>query len=159
MKKIVLMTLGFIALVFGAVGLCLPIWPTTPFVLIAAGCFGASSEKLYARLESSRAFGEYVRNYRHKTGISRRARIRGIAFLWGSLLISALVVRQPHMWIVLGIVGTVVTLHLLTIRRGKPVDVLNERQDAEAIEADAREMEAEVTYEAANILPFRRKSG
>lgn len=119
MKQILLIGLGFLALVLGGIGIFLPIWPTTPFVLCAAGCFGASSPKLYRRLEGTRYFGEYIRNYRDKTGISSRARIGGLAFLWVTLGISAVVIAKPIMWLVLGIVGIAVSIHILCLRGQK----------------------------------------
>jgi uncharacterized membrane protein YbaN (DUF454 family) len=121
MKNILLIVLGGAALALGMVGVFLPILPTTPFVMIAAGCFSASSPKLYKKLANTKYFGEYVRSYREKTGISKRARIVGITFLWATLIISSVLVRRPTVWLILGIVGIAVTVHILTIRRsGNP---------------------------------------
>jgi uncharacterized membrane protein YbaN (DUF454 family) len=119
-KKIVLTVLGFAALVLGGIGIFVPILPTTPFVLCAAGCFSAANPRIYRRLESSRYFGEYIKNYRLKTGISKQARIKGLLFLWITLGISAAIFRHPHVWIILGIVGIGVSIHILTIRRPAP---------------------------------------
>jgi hypothetical protein len=41
------LVLGFICVGLGAIGIVLPILPTTPFVLAAAGCFCKSSPKMY----------------------------------------------------------------------------------------------------------------
>lgn len=106
-------------LALGGIGIILPMLPTTPFVLCAAGCFAASSPKLYRRLEGTKYFGEYIRNYRNKTGISERARWIGIGFLWLTLTISALISCKPFVIIILTIVGISVTIHLLTIRHKK----------------------------------------
>ena len=46
LKKIVYLTLGFLGLALGAVGAVLPLLPAFPFLLMAAVCFGKSSEKL-----------------------------------------------------------------------------------------------------------------
>lgn len=119
-KRIILITLGFGALILGGVGVVLPILPTTPFVLCAAGCFGASSPGLYKKLANTRYFGEYIRNYMHKTGISNKARYTGIAFLWGTLLLSGLLARRLPVTIALLVVGACVTIHIATIRRSKP---------------------------------------
>lgn len=119
MKRILLNIIGFAALMCGAVGIALPILPTTPFVLGAAGCFGAANPIMYRRLSDSKYFGEYVRNYRERTGISRAARIRGILFLWVSLSISAIMIRKSHVLIILAVAGAVITVHILTIRRKK----------------------------------------
>lgn len=117
MKRIILLTLGSLALLLGAVGVLLPVLPTTPFVLCAAGCFGASSPALYRRLERSRYFGEYVRNYKSGCGISRAARRSGLIFLWLTLTVSAILSGNPKVWLVLGLVGIAVTIHLVTIKR------------------------------------------
>lgn len=117
MKKILLIIAGFLSLLLGGIGLMLPVLPTTPFVLIAAGCFGASSPRLYRRLQNNRYFGEYVRNYKEKSGISTQARRNGLLFLWGTLAVSALLFRSAHVWAILGIVGIAVSIHILTIRR------------------------------------------
>ncbi|MDR0522873.1 MAG: YbaN family protein [Candidatus Methanoplasma sp.] len=115
-RKALLLVAGFLALGAGAAGALLPLIPTTPFVLLAAACFGASSPRMRARLESARYFGEYLRNYREGTGISRRARWTGVAFLWATLSLSAILFRHAHAWIALAIVGACVTAHILTIR-------------------------------------------
>ncbi|MGI6004659.1 MAG: YbaN family protein [Christensenellales bacterium] len=117
MKRIVLLVLGFLALVLGGIGIFLPVLPTTPFVLCAAGCFAASSPALYEKLLRTRYFGEYIRNYKEKTGISARTRWTGIIFLWLMLGISAVLVQKTHVWIILGVVGVCVSIHILTIRR------------------------------------------
>lgn len=41
MKTILLTVIGFLLLGVGAIGVVLPVLPTTPFVLLAVGCFSA----------------------------------------------------------------------------------------------------------------------
>ena len=60
LKKYVLIACGFLLLALGAVGIVIPVVPTTPFVLLAAGCFSASSPKAYQFLLRSRFFGPYI---------------------------------------------------------------------------------------------------
>jgi uncharacterized membrane protein YbaN (DUF454 family) len=115
-KKAILLALGFVALGFGGVGIFIPLLPTTPFVICAAACFSIANPSLYRKLEKNRYFGEYIRNYREKTGISRQARVGGLTFLWITLVISALVFRQPLVWIILAVVGTAVSAHILLLR-------------------------------------------
>ncbi|MDR3283283.1 MAG: YbaN family protein [Candidatus Methanoplasma sp.] len=118
-RKALLVFAGLVSLAIGSVGVFLPILPTTPFVLLAAACFASSSPKLYAKLEGTRYFGEYLRNYRDGTGISGKARWTGVAFLWITLTASALAFRHLHVWVVLAIVGVCVTAHILTICKSK----------------------------------------
>lgn len=119
-KKIVFICLGCGALALGGIGLLLPVLPTTPFVLCAAGCFGASSPGLYRKLASTRYFGEYINNYKNKTGISNKARLTGIGFLWTTLTVSALLARKPAVIAILALVGVCVTIHIATIHKNKP---------------------------------------
>lgn len=120
MRRILLLIGGCAALALGGVGVALPFLPTTPFVLIAAGCFAVSSPRLYQKLAETKYFGEYIRNYKERTGISRRARVTGLVFLWLTLGVSAAVFCNTHVWIALGIVGVAVSAHILTIRPTHP---------------------------------------
>jgi uncharacterized membrane protein YbaN (DUF454 family) len=117
MKRIALNALGFLSLAIGAVGVFVPVLPTTPFVICAAGCFSGANPAVYKKLASSKYFGEYVRNYKEKTGVSAAARARGLIFLWVTLGVSAAIFRYPALWAILGVVGIAVSIHILTIRR------------------------------------------
>ncbi|MDR1558562.1 MAG: YbaN family protein [Clostridiales bacterium] len=118
LKRVFLITAGLLSLSAGAVGIALPILPTTPFVILAAACFGMSSPRLYHWLANTKYFGEYIRHYREKSVISAQARRTGIAALWLMLSISAIVFRRPLVWLILGLVGVSVTAHILLIGRG-----------------------------------------
>ena len=116
----------------GAVGIIIPVLPTTPFVLLAAGCFSASSPKVYRFLLRSRFFGPYIDHYKNGGGISKAAKARGIITLWVLLGISAVFVKTPWVYLLLGTVGAGVTLHLLLIKtrtkqpaQGSPDDILD----------------------------------
>ena len=66
--------LGILFLVVGAVGAVLPLLPTTPFVLLAAGCFARSSPRMHAWLLRSELFGPVLRNWEQNRCMPRRAR-------------------------------------------------------------------------------------
>lgn len=116
MRRVLLLSAGFAMLGLGGVGILLPVLPTTPFVLCASGCFAAASPRLYRWLAGTRYFGEYIQNYRQKTGISTKARVTGLIFLWGMLLLSMLLVQKPVVIGILAVVGVAVSIHILTIR-------------------------------------------
>lgn len=102
-------------LALGAIGVLVPVLPTTPFVLVAASCFAASSPKTYGLLLRSRLFGPYVKHYRMRCGIPPSAKIKGIMALWVLLGISAIFVKESWMYALLSAVGIAVTAHLLKI--------------------------------------------
>jgi len=118
-KKLLLIVLGFSSLALGVVGIVLPILPTTPFVLLSAACFSASSERFDTWLRCSRLFGPFIENYRTKQGISKLRKVATLAFLWTGLSISMIVVRTPMIFIILSIVGIGVTIHILMIKTKK----------------------------------------
>lgn len=66
--------LGVLFLVVGAAGAVLPLLPTTPFVLLAAGCFAKSSPRMHAWLLRSELFGPVLRNWEQNRCMPRRAR-------------------------------------------------------------------------------------
>lgn len=117
MKKALLITLGGLCLLLGGIGIVLPVLPTTPFVLCAAGCFGASSPKLAHWLERSPYFGEYIRNYREHTGISTGTRVRALIFLWLGIGISLYLVKGTPVRVILVLVLIAVSIHLLSIKK------------------------------------------
>ena len=65
--KVLLIGVGFLLLGLGAVGVFIPVLPTTPFVLLVATCFGSASPKMYKWLAETRFFGQFVENYKNKT--------------------------------------------------------------------------------------------
>ena len=118
-RNILLAALGLIFVGLGAVGVILPVLPTTPFILVAAWCFAASNKTIYEWLCKTRIFGQYIENYRTRRGISLSLKLSSIAFLWAGLIISMVMLGSFWFYIVLGAVGLGVTIHLLLIKTRK----------------------------------------
>jgi uncharacterized membrane protein YbaN (DUF454 family) len=77
----VFLVLGWLCVGLGAIGVVLPVLPTTPFLLLAAACFARSSPRLYRRLLASRTFGPTIRRWQETRSISRRTKMTAIASL------------------------------------------------------------------------------
>ena len=56
-----LIVLGSIFVVLGTIGVFVPVLPTTPFLLLAAACYGKGSKRLYNWLTNNRMFGKYIK--------------------------------------------------------------------------------------------------
>lgn len=115
-KQIILVSIGFLALAFGFIGVVLPILPTTPFVILAAICFSGSSPRCAALLMKSKYFGSYIDNYYHKTGVPAPIKKRAIVYLWGALILSMVIVHNPMVIGILVIVGMGVSFHIGTLK-------------------------------------------
>ena len=63
----------------GLLGLVLPLLPTTPFMILAAGCFARSSPRLHDWLLAHPAFGPAIVNWRDNRAIAPRAKRLALA--------------------------------------------------------------------------------
>jgi len=70
-----LLTAGLLCLALGALGVFLPLLPTTPFLLLAAACFSRSSRRMHAWLLSNRLFGPILRDWEERRAIQRRIKV------------------------------------------------------------------------------------
>lgn len=64
-----------------ALGVVLPVLPTTPFLLVAAACFARSSPRFYDWLLGNRIFGPLIREWREHRSIPKRAKAIAIAMI------------------------------------------------------------------------------
>lgn len=122
-KAGMLIICGMISLAVGGIGVLIPILPTTPFVLLAAVLFSASSPNLARALEKNRIFGPYIAHYRNKTGVPMKTKKEALIWLWISLSLSAAIIRKPFVLAILLVVGVSVSTHILLLKtRSERVD-------------------------------------
>jgi hypothetical protein len=115
--KVLLAVLGVVFVVLGAVGIFIPLLPTTPFLLLAAACFIRSSDRLYLWLISHKWFGHYIRNYREHSAITRSTKIVTLILLWVTLGFGSFwVVDSTLVRALLLVVGIGVTVHILSMK-------------------------------------------
>jgi uncharacterized membrane protein YbaN (DUF454 family) len=115
-RNLLLAIAGFILLAVGAVGIVVPIWPTTPFIIVAAGCF-AATPSLHKFVMKIPFVCEYIRNYEQGTGIPRRTVAISLSFLWVMLAVSSFAVRIAWVICLLAVVGIAVTIHILCVAK------------------------------------------
>lgn len=123
-KAIIMIGLGFVLLVLGAIGLFLPILPTTPFVLCSVGCF-AGSPRLRSSVLKINFVREYYDNYQNKCGLPKKTVISSLVFLWGMLSISCIITQKLWLTFLLFAIGTAVTVHILHVARKRPAKKQN----------------------------------
>jgi len=74
MNKVIYQILGLLFLGLGIIGVFLPLLPTTPFVLLTAGCFAKSSPRLHHWLLANKTFGPLISNWQQHQCISCNSR-------------------------------------------------------------------------------------
>lgn len=75
-KKIVYIILGCLGVGLGAVGAVLPMIPAFPFLLLAAVCFGKSSEKLHRWFIGTKLYKNNLESYIQGKGMTWKTKIR-----------------------------------------------------------------------------------
>lgn len=81
MPRWFLIASGLLFVALGGLGVVLPGLPTTPFLLLAAGCFAKSSPRLYHWLTNNRVFGPLILHWQETRSIPRKARITAFILL------------------------------------------------------------------------------
>jgi uncharacterized protein len=79
---------GTISLAIAILGIFLPVLPATPFLLITAGLYIRSSDKLYQRLMDHKVLGPYIKNFQEKRGMPKKTKIIALIMMWTMILIS-----------------------------------------------------------------------
>jgi uncharacterized membrane protein YbaN (DUF454 family) len=115
-RRGVYFSVGALSVTLGVIGIFVPLWPTTCFLLLAGWCFARSSRRAERWLHENRLFGRYLRDYREKGIISSRVRTTSVATLWIFIGISAFALAS-RLWIValLLLVAGAVTTHLYSL--------------------------------------------
>lgn len=107
MKRILLLTAGFIFLGLGALGALLPVLPTTPFLLLAAGCFAQSSERWHQCLLNNKYAGPMIKDWEENRCVSWKTKfvaLTSMAVVGGMSVTLALDVMLNRV-VALGLMG------------------------------------------------------
>ncbi|MEL7624285.1 MAG: YbaN family protein [Clostridiales bacterium] len=117
-RVIFLTAAGLLLLALGFIGVFLPVWPTTPFVLAGAACL-TGTPKLRAKVLRISFFREYIENYESRQGLSRKTVIKSLTFLWVMLILSMIKISRLPLTCLLTLIGICVTAHILWIAKPK----------------------------------------
>lgn len=115
-KQYLFIGLGCLSVGLAAVGLFLPILPTTPFILLAGYFFFNSSDRLYQWLIRHPYFGKYLFSYMKFKAVDPRVKVQALIILWVGLIASGLLIQ--NIWVRAGllVIGIGVTLHISSLK-------------------------------------------
>lgn len=102
-KRQMYLLLGSVFFVTGLIGVVLPILPTTPFMILAAGCFAKSSPRFHQALLNNRWIGKDLQRWEQNHTMLRATKKRAtwvivimfsisIAILMGKFWLQAMLV-------------------------------------------------------------------
>ena len=112
--------LGSLSVGMGVIGIFVPGWPTTIFLIIASYFYIRSSEKLYNWLLNNKILGIYLKNYYSGKGMPLKAKIISILMMWAFGLLSIFLWIPSNLIIVkitvfvLLVIGTIFILRVKT---------------------------------------------
>lgn len=122
-RRTVYIILGTAFLILGAIGIFVPLLPTTPFWLLTCWFYIRSSETLYARVMGNRYFGSYIRDFVEDKAIPMRSKIISLGVMWTSaILTSVFLIERGWVMATLFLITTAVSWHILSYptKRRKP---------------------------------------
>ncbi|MGP6470911.1 DUF454 family protein [Rahnella aceris] len=97
MKRVLLITVGWLCVVLATLGVVLPLLPTTPFLLLAAWCFARSSPRFHQWLLYRSWFGSYLRHWQTHRALPKGVKPKAVALIVVTFAISIYFV--PLWWV------------------------------------------------------------
>ncbi|WP_456380158.1 YbaN family protein [Thiolapillus sp.] len=122
----VLVSLGFTFVALGALGLVLPVMPTTPFLLVAAACFANSSPRFHNWLLNIRVFGPLIRNWQETRSIPKKAKL--LAIITIVLVGGSSVIFFVEAIFLKLLIAAILLLHIVFIANIKNTELLAEEK-------------------------------
>lgn len=104
--KWLLISISYISILLGLIGVFLPILPTTPFFILSAFIFSKTSPRLHLWLTSLPYFGDAIIDWEKNRVIKRKAKYWAISLIFLSM--SYVIIFKNVMWplkILLGLIG------------------------------------------------------
>ncbi|MEQ9144864.1 MAG: YbaN family protein [Parvibaculaceae bacterium] len=115
-RRRLLQALGWTCVGLGAVGMVLPVMPTTVFLLVALWAFARSSPQLHEWLISNPHFGPYIADWERHRVIPVRGKITAIVMMTASALWLAFGTNAPLL-VTIGVISVLVCVAAYILSR------------------------------------------
>lgn len=132
MKKIktfLLISVGCLSFVLGAVGSFLPLLPTTPFLLLSLYCFTQSSEKFNKWLKSTKIYQEYVGEFLKHRSFTMEKKVKmliGVYIMVGISIYFVPILFIKAILVFMLVSQTIILLFFIETREKKSMEKINE---------------------------------
>lgn len=120
-KKGLMIGCGWFFIALGAIGVVLPILPTTPFLILALGCFAKSSPRFHQMLLNNRWFGPALKEWESSHRMSRETKKRSTLMIIATFSISIFILSgRPSLQLMLVGCAAVLLFFLWRIKETPP---------------------------------------
>ena len=96
MKKIIYLIIGFTCFGIGAVGVVLPVLPTTPFLLVASFCFAKGSERFHNWFINTSVYKKHLESFVNSKSMTMRTKMAILLPVTLMMLLAAYFVPNNH---------------------------------------------------------------
>ena len=114
MSRLFFLLLGHVFLGLGLIGIVLPILPTTPFLILACGCYGRSSGKFQQLLLNNRWSGPLLHNWQKNRSISLRTKCLALLVMSAAITYSVILIPLLIVKIILVLTALGVSYYIIT---------------------------------------------
>ena len=112
-KRLLWIILGFIGFGIGAVGVVLPMLPAFPFLLLAAFCFGKSSERLHKWFIGTKLYKNNLESYVKGQGMTLYTKIKVMITVTLLMAVGFFMMFRKDLYIPCAILGGVWLFHIV----------------------------------------------
>lgn len=105
-KKGLYIFVGLICVVLGAIGVILPILPTTPFLLLASACFVKGSDRFDKWFKGTKLYKNNLESFVNNRSMTMKTKVRILLFadimlLFPLVIIDSLIMKFVLIFIIL----------------------------------------------------------
>lgn len=100
-KKFIYVVVGLISFVLGAIGVIIPVLPTTPFLLLASYCFVKGSDKFDRWFKSTKIYKNHLESFVKEKAMTMKQKICILLFADIMLAFPLIIIDSLHMRIFL----------------------------------------------------------
>ena len=100
-KKYIYITIGLISFALGAIGVALPILPTTPFLLLASFCFAKGSERFNTWFINTKIYKKHLESFVKERAMTLKQKVCLLAFADFMLAFPLIILDNLHVKIFL----------------------------------------------------------